>query len=164
MIDALQRRLTALAASPSAADREVGRRLTEQLRRPVQLGAAPSDADARSRWSHVDLVGLLEAFGNRVELRGETARSGHEPSHGSKSGTCLAAWPSSGRWWCSSCGRSGDAASYVVGALGIGYREASAWLAERYGAPEPVSSAPGRLHRPKPVYRPAARRVSLGTV
>src|SRR5688572_14888975 len=117
--DSARQRIERLAASVDPLDREVARRLAGQLPR---TSAAPVGSDdtarPRSRWTHADLVDLFRHFGNPVQAAGERLKAGHEPLHGSRSGTCVVAWPATGRWWCSSCGRSGDAAGFVMAALG----------------------------------------------
>jgi len=55
--------------------------------------------------------------------------------HSSKSGRCVILDPAAGRWWCLSCRRSGDAASFLMALRGWPYRRAALWLTERYGAP-----------------------------
>jgi hypothetical protein len=111
------------------------------------------------------MVDLLQHFGNEVQSTGERLKSSHEPIHSSRSGTCVVAWPATGRWWCSSCSRSGDAAGYVMAALGVKYPAAAAWLAERYGPPAQTGAdlahqrSGRRKHSP---YNASARRVVLG--
>jgi hypothetical protein len=132
--ESARRRIDALAASPDPLDREVARRLAGQLPR-VQAAGLTADARPSSRWAHVDLADLFAHFGNPVQAAGDRLKSGHEPVHGSRSGTCAVIWPATGRWWCSSCGRSGDAAGFVMAALGLKYPAAAEWLSERYGPP-----------------------------
>jgi hypothetical protein len=96
-----------------------------------------------SRWPQVPLELLLEEAGNKVvERYNGTLVSAHEPVHGSKSGTCLVAWPGSGRWWCSSCRQGGDALSLIMSLEGLSYGAARSYLIERFGPPAPV----GRPH------------------
>jgi hypothetical protein len=135
--DAVQRRLDELAASRDPLDQEVGRRLAGRLpQRHIRPASAPAASNRLpSRWAYVDMVDLLGHFGNPVHAAGEQLKSGHEPLHGSRSGTCLVVWRAEGRWWCSSCGRSGDAAAHVAMALGVPFSAAADWLAERYGPP-----------------------------
>jgi len=60
--------------------------------------------------------------------------------------------PDADRWWCRGCDRAGDAAVYVMDVRGCAYREAAAWLAERYGPPAadgltmPTVAPPRRRH------------------
>ena len=164
--DAARRRIEALAASSDPIDREVARRLAGQLpRASLHPQGVSDDARSRSRWAHVDLADLFAHVGNAVQAVGERLKSGHEPVHGSRSGTCVVAWPATGRWWCSSCGTSGDAASVVMAALGLKYPASAAWLTARYGPPADAGTEPSRRrasrskHRP---YNPAVRRVVLG--
>ena len=145
--DSARRRIEALAASPDPIDRAVARRLVGQVPRTiVRPDASFDDTRPRSRWAHVDLADLFTHFGNPVQAAGERVKSGHEPVHGSRSGTCLVAWPAAGRWWCSSCGRSGDAAGFVMQALGVPYSAAADWLIERYGPPS-TTGLPRRILR-----------------
>jgi len=164
--DSARRRIDALAASPDPLDREVARRLARQLARTgLQPHGSADDARPRSRWAHVSLADLFAHFGNPVQAAGERLKSGHEPVHGSRSGTCVVAWPGTGRWWCSSCGRSGDAAGYVMQALGSGYPTAAEWLIERYGPPADAGSELSRRRASRSRHRPynaAVRRVVLG--
>jgi DNA primase len=85
--------------------------------------------------------------------------------HGSRSGTCVVAWPETGRWWCSSCGRSGDAAGFVMAALGVKYPAAAEWLTTRYGPPAnagaELSSRRASRQKRQP-YNANVRRVVLG--
>ena len=162
--DSARRRIDALAASADPLDREVARRLAGQLPR-VQAAGPATDVRPRSRWQHVDLADLFAQFGNPVHAAGERLKAGHEPVHGSRSGTCVVAWPATGRWWCSSCGRSGDAAGFVMAALGLKYPAAAEWLTARYGPPVRGASdlARRRASRPKQQrYNAAVRRVVLG--
>jgi hypothetical protein len=154
MHDAARRRAEKLAASPDPTDREVGARLLGQ--RPAHgpghsVRAGHQDlepAHRPSRWQHVDLADLLASFGNQVQVAADRLKSGHEPLHHSRSGTCLIAWLAAGRWWCSSCHRSGDAAGYVMTALGITYAEAAAWLTDRYGpSPDGMARPASIRHR-----------------
>lgn len=96
--------------------------------------ATPSEG-RKSRWRHVPLGELFATYGNTAGGDDEVLKTGHEPIHDSKSGACVVAWPESGRWWCSSCRVSGDAASYLMAAESIDYPEAAKRLTEQYGAP-----------------------------
>ena len=89
----------------------------------------------KSRWWHVPLDQLFADYGNCSTEHGDVLKTGHEPIHGSKSGECVALWPDEGRWWCSSCQASGDAASYLMAAEGVAYPGAAKRLTERFGAP-----------------------------
>jgi hypothetical protein len=164
--DSARRRIEALAASADPLDREVARRLAGQLpRAKARTPESAGDARPRSRWAHVDLTDLFAHFGNPVRLAGERLKSGHEPVHGSRSGTCVVAWPETGRWWCSSCGRSGDAAGLVMLALGVKYPAAAEWLTARYGPPADAGTelSSRRASRSKQhPYNACVRRVVLG--
>jgi hypothetical protein len=93
------------------------------------------DAMRRALWAHV-LVDLF-AKDNPVTRRpNSTLTCGHEPWHSSRSGRCVIIWPSTGRWWCSSCRKGGDAVTYVMARQGCDYASAAQWLGERYGFPK----------------------------
>ena len=164
--DSARRRIEALAASSDPIDRDVARRLAGQLpRTAAQSHESTGETWSRSRWAHVDLVNLFAHFGNPVQLAGERLKTGHEPVHGSRSGTCVVAWPSTGRWWCSSCGRSGDAVGFVMAALGLKYSAAADWLTERYGPSADAGSELSRRRASRSKRRPynaAVRRVVIG--
>jgi DNA primase len=83
----------------------------------------------------VPLADLVGAYNELYERDGGLVESAHEPIHGSKSGRCLLIDTQKGRWWCRSCRQHGDAASFVMAVHGWQYGQATAWLAERYGAP-----------------------------
>lgn len=162
--DSARRRIEALAASSDPVDREVARRLAGQLPR-AQVVRPADDTRRRSRWAHADLADLFAHFDNPVHAAGERLKSGHEPVHGSRSGTCVVAWPATGRWWCSSCGRAGDAAGFVMAALGVKYPAAAEWLTTRYGPPADAGSELSRRRASRSKRRPynaAVRRVLLG--
>ena len=164
--DSARHRIEALAASSDPLDHEVARRLAGQLPRTDTraLGAIP-DGQTRSRWQGVDMADVFAHFGNPVRAVGDRLKSGHEPVHGSRSGTCVVAWRETGRWWCSSCGRSGDAAGFVMQALGLKYPAAAEWLTERYGPPADTDTELSRrraARRRRRTYNPAVRRVVLG--
>jgi hypothetical protein len=112
-------------------DRAVAR---EQLDRLHGANRTRSGEYQPSRWAHVPLAELFEQAGNVVRARSNgTLQTGHEPFHDSKSGTCLVIWPDTGRWWCSSCRQSGDAATLVMALQDTSYHAAARWLAGRYG-------------------------------
>jgi hypothetical protein len=133
----VRRRIETLLASSDPLEQEVGRRLAGRLpiREPLAPATSVAPTRAASRWRHVDLADLLASLGNPVKIVGSRIKAGHEPVHSSKSRSCLVAWPAEGTWWCSSCDQSGDAATLVMQARGMSYREAAAFLAERYGPP-----------------------------
>jgi hypothetical protein len=135
-LDIIRRRVQMLLASQDPLDRRTGRVLAESTRTLYVPPFPRGGGTVRpSGWRHVDLRALLQAFGNSVTVVGDRLKSGHAPVHGSRSGTCLVAWPSTGRWWCSSCRQAGDAAGLVMGAHACTYAEAAAWLEARYGPP-----------------------------
>lgn len=167
MPDAARRRIEALAASSDPLDKEVARRLAGRLPANRQASSTPSDETSRpaSKWAHVDLVDLLAYLGNPVKAIGERLKSAHEPVHGSRSRACLVAWPTTGRWWCASCGRSGDAVTLAMQALGVRYPAAVEWLTARYGAPanaKPELSRWRGARRKRQSYNVNVRRVVLG--
>ncbi|HKC75104.1 MAG TPA: CHC2 zinc finger domain-containing protein [Chloroflexota bacterium] len=89
-----------------------------------------------SRWRHVPLAELFREAGNPVTLRGaDKAVCGHRPFHKSSSDTCVVLWLTEGRWWCSSCQESGDAASWVMATQECTYAEAAAYLTRRFDPP-----------------------------
>jgi hypothetical protein len=146
--DSARRRIKDLAASTDPLDREVGRRLAGRL--PTPAHSMPQvDVASRipSRWAHVDLADLLIHLGNPIQVVGDRLKAGHEPMHGSRSGSCLVAWPAEGRWWCSSCGRAGDAVSLVMQAHGVTYGQAADFLAGRYGPPRGIPASRAALRR-----------------
>jgi hypothetical protein len=163
--DAVRRRVDTLLASVDPLDREVGRRLLSRLPelRPVSV-THPADTDRRpSRWRHVPMADVLERAGNHVQMAGDRLKSGHEPVHGSRSGACLVVWPADGRWWCSSCGRAGDAVGLVMGLLGVSARDAMRLLSDRYGAPPEDGTGSRRVRRPRRrPYNAAVLTVRLG--
>ena len=122
-----------LAADPTR--REVARRLLDRLS-SADLRPRALSGTAGARWSHVPISDLFAEQGNRVRpCSGGLLEAGHEPIHASKGGRCVLIDPKAGRWWCRSCRRSGDAATYLADVLGCNYAEAAARLAERYGPP-----------------------------
>jgi len=140
-----------------AVSAEMLRRLGLAARR--RLGAQDSERGV-SAWGHIPFADLLAALGaTGVVARDDRVQSGHDWAHGSRSGACLIAWARTGRWWCSSCRRGGDAVGLVRDALGLGHTAARAWLVARYGAPA-GSDLPGRRARRR--YNPAAHVVALG--
>lgn len=129
--DAARQRIAALETSDDPLDQEVAQRLNGQATR----GKTTPAEHRPSRWRHVPLGELFAAHGNTLDDHGETIKTGHEPVHGSKSGTCVVLWPADGRWWCSSCRQSGDAATFVMAVEGIDYRRAETKLIEQFGRP-----------------------------
>lgn len=131
--DAVRQRIDTLEASADPLDQAVAHRLNGQA--PGRSKRAVSGEYPPSRWRHVPLADLFAEQGNVLHDHGETIKTSHEPVHGSKSGTCVAIWPKDGRWWCSSCRQSGDAATYVMQIEGIDYRRAETRLIEQFGRP-----------------------------
>jgi hypothetical protein len=139
-------------ADLDATDRAIAQHQLARLspHRKLLTGAA-----APSRWRHVPLAALVAQAGNALHQRSNgTFVSGHEPRHGSRSGTCLVIWPDEGRWWCSSCRTSGDAAGWLMQLHGCTAGEAAAILRERYGDPaQPTAAAVSRRSRRRPILR-----------
>jgi hypothetical protein len=124
---------TALAQSADPVERAVAGRQLMELARRSRLSAGE---DTVSAWQHVPLAPLFEQAGNPPTRRSNgTVQCGHEPVHGSRSGSCVIVWPEDGRWWCSSCHRGGDAVAAVQSLEGCPRPAAIARLGERYGFP-----------------------------
>lgn len=156
----LRQRFEHTVHSDNTDERAVATAMLRRLDRAARRGG-DRERDTRDAgpWRHVPLVELLGVLGaSNIEEGGERVQSGHDWAHGSKSGACLVAWPSEGRWWCSSCKRSGDVVGLVRDARGLPYGAAVEWLTARYGPPLGHRVA-RRNARP---YNPAARFVSLG--
>jgi hypothetical protein len=136
------------ASTPDPLDRTVARRQLARLERAARLGRdAAASVLPPSRWRHVPLGELFEQAGNRLRQRSNgLLEYGHEPVHGSKSGRCVLVDPTTGRWYCRSCRRGGDAIDALRSLRGWTYRQAAAWLAERYGPP--AETAPKLQHKP----------------
>jgi DNA primase len=126
----------------------VAQRQHERLTRAQRCS---HDTPARpSPWQHVPLVDFF-ANDNTIYSRSDgRLECGHEPHHGSKSARCVLVDPSTGRWYCRSCRRGGDAASFVMALNGWSYRQAAEWLTTQYGA-APTDSR--RRRRPQPQRR-----------
>jgi DNA primase len=62
--------------------------------------------------------------------------TGHEPLHHSKSGRCVVINATEGTWYCRSCRKGGDAASFLMQHRGATYKVAVAYLRDRYGTAE----------------------------
>lgn len=112
-----------------------------RLGRAVQRQSSPvknlTRTPSTSRWAHVPLAQLFEAFGNALHVRADgRVESGHEPFHGSKSGSCVLITPESGHWWCRSCNERGDAIRLVMRVNDWSYREAAGWLSAHFGPRE----------------------------
>jgi CHC2 zinc finger len=140
-------------ADDSAAHDEA-RLATIRARLERELEAAQRHSGARtyrpSRWVHVPLRTLIGAHNTVQRKAAGKYVCGHEPLHRSRSGQCLVIWADEGRWWCSSCHRSGDAASWVMQVQGVTYPQAAAYLCERFGPPAGQSAAPRPRWRPVP--------------
>jgi hypothetical protein len=126
-------------------------------------------ATSNGRWYHADLVLLFSEAGSELKpaKNGKTYKGGHPYQHDSQSGTCLVAWPEEGRWWCSSCKASGDAADLLVDVGKAPDRqEAERILTERFGPPYTKERPPYRQRQRPTRYRvlwgQAAVLLSLG--
>jgi hypothetical protein len=120
---------------------EVQHRQHARLSQSLGSYYAPADSQPRSemrgRWSHVPLAELFREQGNVLQReRGGEFKTGHEPAHGSKSGTCVSIDAARGVWWCSSCRRGGSAVTYVMDTEGANHREAVEILRKRFGDPK----------------------------
>jgi hypothetical protein len=143
----------AAAADPIA--RATALRQLAALERAAS-GRSAEPAARPARWAHVPIAALFEAAGNRVLRRSNgLLECGHEPVHASRSGRCLIIDPASGRWYCRSCRRGGDAIDALRSLRGWDYRQAADWLTARYGPPA-GDQQPARRRR-----RPAWREVRL---
>ncbi len=99
--------------------------------------------NGHNKWPHVDLVALIRESGCTVRQKApDKWVSDHSPKHASRSNECLVIWPQKGWWYCSSCGKSGDAAGWIMHLEGCDYHEAARRLAERFG-PAPARDGPG---------------------
>ena len=125
-----------MSGAPCALDAEVQRRQHHLLARARQRSGSAHSGDRRpSRWNHVPLADLVGEHNDVYARGGGFVESGHEPVHSSKSGRCLLIDTPRGRWYCRSCGQSGDAVSWVMAVADVSYAEAASSLAERYGPP-----------------------------
>jgi hypothetical protein len=122
---------------------EVARRQQAKLR-AAQAPRTTAPHWTPSRWLHVPLVELFADAGCRVYIRSNGRLETTHPTHASKSGRCLEADPTAGRWWCRSCRRSGDAATWLQDLHGWRYPEAAAWLLAQYGPPAGSTPRPSR--------------------
>jgi len=143
--DGTRQRLLELAGSSDPIDRAVASLLHGQS--PHRVNRTVAEAHRLSHWQHVPLRELFAEYGNSLDDRGETIRTGHQPIHGSKSGTCVVIWPADGHWWCSSCHQSGDAATLVMQVRDVSYADAAAFLTEHYGPPRGTSWSRAILRR-----------------
>jgi len=121
-----------LAANPDPQRRALARRQLDRLTH-IRRGSH-GDTPLPSSWAHVPLAALFAAQGNVLwaQSRG-TIKTGHEPIHGSKSGTCVVIDPDRGLWFCRSCRRGGDAAGFLMALRGWDYRCAAERLRWQYG-------------------------------
>ena len=139
-----------LLAHADAAERELARRQLAALDRLAQRQRAPTARASVSTggcFAHVPIADLFERAGNRLQVRGNTARCGHEPVHSSRSGTCAVLWLNENRYWCSSCHQGGDVVAALMSLEGVAYREAQRRLAQRYGLGNVAANvAPTAIH------------------
>lgn len=125
-------RYSAMQDDPDPLRAAVGRALLQRVQ-----GSRPRTQHASemppSRFRFVPLADLFQKAGNPVTGHGRKLVCGHQPFHGSSSGTCVAITPETGRWYCFSCRQFGDAASLVMALRGWDYRTAARWLRAEYG-------------------------------
>jgi hypothetical protein len=106
----------------------------EQVRR---WGRAAEAQGTPSRWAPVPLLELIREDNPTIVQKAPGKHvTGHQPLHGSRSGQCLVVWTAEGRFWCSSCGKRGDAVTWVMQTRGLTFPEATTELIARYGAPK----------------------------
>ena len=108
------------------------------------------------RW-RADLEALFVEAGNTI-TRGAGGRveAGHEPKHGSTSGSCVLLDLDDGRWYCRSCKSGGDAVTLVRDFRSCSYEEAVAYLVDRFGPPkDDRESDPAAWDDPMPLFGPA---------
>jgi DNA primase len=109
----------------------------------------------------VPLVELIQEYNPTLQRKGPAKyATGHEPAHTSSSGTCLVIWADAGRWKCMSCGKGGDAVTWVMAIQGVSALAAMRYLAERFGAPQ--GWHPPRRQRTAPPAAPPAITVGGG--
>src|SRR5690242_18692736 len=136
--ETIRRRYEAMTHSEDSAIRAMATAQLTRLRTSRQSVTSSPLNGSVSAWMHVPIGKLFEAAGNvLVERRSGQIVTGHEPMHGSKSRQCVVIWPSESRWWCSSCGRGGDAVAAVRSLEGVSYPAAVARLGDRYGFARP---------------------------
>jgi hypothetical protein len=146
---------TDMLASPEPARRQLAQ---EQLRRLA--GAAHRQGDTTQPPTPDDrLLASISATVGPLAARQNGTHVGSCPWHSSRSGACLVVWPAEGRWWCSSCKRSGDLVAWVALTEGIPFGAARRQL----GIPNPPRQ-PKERRRPNgrvlPTdWRPSGRRL-----
>lgn len=116
-----------------------------QLERLTRQSRSHEPKEPTQRAQGVDLVALVTKSVGPFRPRPNGTHVGPCPWHASRSGTCLVVWPDTGRWWCSSCHRGGDAVAWLALVEGVTFDEAR----RRLGAPPD----PKRIAR-----RPTIRR------
>lgn len=109
----------------------------QQITRLARAAALSSKCGTAANETAVDLLALVEAVVGPLQRRRSGTAVGRCPWHGSRSGTCLVVWPAAGRWWCSNCRRSGDAAGWAALIEGISYAAARRRLRLPPRAPAP---------------------------
>ncbi|MBU3740050.1 MAG: DNA primase, partial [Rhodoferax sp.] len=86
-------------------------------------------------------VDLIDVIGPHVQLKKSGSNfMGLCPFHGEKSPS-FSVSPSKQFFHCFGCGKSGDAIAFLMGHLGMGFRESVEDLAQRYGMPVPDDAA-----------------------
>ena len=129
-------RYQTLVRSPDPATRRLAAAQLRRLRQPPVARLRSAEGRA-SRWGHVPVADLFAAQGNNLHPR-KSGRidAGHEPVHASKSGRCVSIDPVRGLWYCRSCRRGGDAATYLMQIHGWTYHQTADELRQRYGTRE----------------------------
>jgi hypothetical protein len=112
MSPAVVARYRTLAISPDRAQRQLGR---AQLARLERARGQTANATLSLRWAHAPLTTLFAEAGNVAVARaGGRSETGHEPLHRYSSGHCVVIDAQRGVWWCRSCRKGGDAATFVM--------------------------------------------------
>jgi hypothetical protein len=122
-LTALRQRYLAMLQSADPLDQAVAQQQLAILNAP-KTSPRPTDTDDRG----AELLALIQQRVGPLRARPGGQFNGPCAFHESRSGTCLVVWPDSGRWWCSSCHRSGDLVRWIAETEGISEREARARL------------------------------------
>ncbi|MCC6381723.1 MAG: hypothetical protein IT304_04400 [Dehalococcoidia bacterium] len=108
-------------------------------RQLIRLEPRSRSPRASSSWRHVPLADLFAEL-NEIHTRGDDRlETGHEPVHTSRSGRCVVVDPALGLWYCRSCRRGGDAASFLAASRDWSRRRAELWLVLQYGMGDRVA-------------------------
>ncbi len=115
--DRLEARYRTLALSQDAPTRRLA---VAQLARLQRSGLPTPEADGPTR----ALRDLVEQTVGPLHQRPGGDLEGPCPWHASRSGRCLVIFAGGARWWCRSCRRGGDAATWLASVEGVGLNEA----------------------------------------